>query len=128
GLRISFEIGYPEFVRVYEVTGDINTATVHTFLRILAKVPDTFIARKVGFEFTRNVREAVKIGLPVAEEVSKEAREILRVGGLMSDEGRKRLIILDGRLRGSRKILNPGTSADITGASLMIAILSGLRF
>jgi len=33
---------------------------------------------------------------------------------------------LDGRLRGAG--LNPGTTADLTGASLMVALLCGWRF
>ncbi|MEM2211376.1 MAG: triphosphoribosyl-dephospho-CoA synthase [Nitrososphaerales archaeon] len=128
GLKISFELGYPELVSVYKNTGDINVATVHTFLKILAEIPDTFIARKVGFKVTRDIREAVKIGLPKAEEISKEVKEILKIGGLMSNEGKERLIKLDKKLRESNGILNPGTSADITGSSLMIALLCGLKF
>lgn len=54
GMKISFEVGYPTLSKVFRQTGDINTATVHTFLTVLARVPDTFIARKVGLKGQNN--------------------------------------------------------------------------
>ena len=46
----------------------MNTAVVHTFLKILSARPDSFIARKMGKE--------------KAAEVSADARAVLEFGGL----------------------------------------------
>ena len=104
----------------------MNVATVHTYLRILSKVPDTFIARKVGLRAgIREVGEAVRKGMEVAMEVSRRAEEALDKGGLLSEEGRKLVEELDRDLR--RNKLNPGTTADLTASSIFLSILSGFR-
>jgi len=109
--RISFNIGYPFFIQQLKETNDINTATVHTFLKILSEVPDTLIARKAG--------------MSNAKEVSTQAKRVLEIGGLTTPGGRDRLLKLDAKLRTSAHLLNPGTTADITSAVLALAILNG---
>jgi triphosphoribosyl-dephospho-CoA synthase len=110
---ITFDLGYPHFTSVLEKTKDINTATVHTFLKILSEVPDTLIARKLG---------SAK-----AEEVSILAKEVLESGALTTIEGREKLFRLDKRLRDTRHRLNPGTTADLTAAVLAVAVLDGYK-
>jgi len=110
---ISFDLGYPYFTHQLEETKDVNTATVHTFLKILSEVPDTFIARKVG---------SAK-----AKLVSAEARQVLEKGGLTTRSGRNLLWEFDKKLRDPAHKLSPGTTADITGAVLAISILNGYR-
>lgn len=128
GMKTSFEVGYPALLEVLQKTGDINIATVHAFLTILAREPDTFIARKVGLRKTEDVEKAVEIGLTQASAISEEAQDVLREGGLTSTRGREALARLDERLRRSGGLLNPGSSADLTASSLFIALLCGLRF
>ena len=128
GLKISFEIGYRELIETFKRTRDINTATVHTFLRILSKVPDTFIARKIGLRKVSDVREAVKIGRMETKWISETADKVLRLGGLTTREGTSFLWKFDGKLQSLGRDYNPGTTADLTASSLMIALLSGLRF
>jgi triphosphoribosyl-dephospho-CoA synthase len=108
---ITFDLGYPYFTRQLEETGDINTATVHTFLKILSEVPDTFISRKVG--------------QAKAEGISAEALQVLKEGGLITPSGRKRLQKLDIELRDPAHDLSPGTTADITEAVLALNNLNG---
>lgn len=127
GMRISFGLGYKTLLDVYEKTGDINIATVHTFLAILAKHPDTLIARKLGLMHTQNISEAVKTGLIKAKRISKQAEMILRFGGLTSKKGKRALDRFDKKLRDPKNKLNPGTTADIVASSLMIAIMCGMR-
>jgi triphosphoribosyl-dephospho-CoA synthase len=110
---ITFDLGYPYFTKQLEKTGDINTATVHTFLKILSEVPDTFISRKVG--------------VAKAESISAEAEQVLKEGGLMSPSGRKRLQKLDLELRDPAHDLSPGTTADITEAVLALNNLNGYK-
>ncbi len=110
-MEITFKFGYPLIEKIHMDTSSINTATVQTFLEILAKYPDTFIQRVHGKD--------------VAKEVSKSAKEILDEGGITTSKGRALNLKLDADLR-NRKI-NPGTTADLTASSLMLATLNGLR-
>jgi len=126
GMEISFGTGYPFLKKNFEKYGDINVATVHAYLKILSEIPDSFIARKVGLKRTSAIDEAVKIGKEETEWVSEEARSILELGGLTTEEGKKKLYQFDETMH--KKGLNPGTTADLTASSLMIALLLGLRF
>jgi len=110
---ITFDIGYPYFKRQIEKANDVNLATVNTFLKILAEVPDTLIVRKAGKD--------------KALEVSLEAKRILELGGLETEAGKMELIKFDNRLRHAGNSLNPGTTADIVSAVLAISILEGYR-
>jgi triphosphoribosyl-dephospho-CoA synthase len=110
---ITFDLGYPYFVKQLEETGDINTATVHAFLKILAEVPDTFISRKVG--------------QAKAESISTEAGRVLKEGGLTTPLGRNLIQKLDSKLRDPEHDLSPGTTADITEAVLAINNLNGYK-
>ena len=110
---ITFDLGYPYFVSQLEETGNINTATVHAFLKILSEVPDTFISRKVGQS--------------KAESISAEAKKVLNEGGLTTHLGRNLLLKLDGNLRDPKNDLSPGTTADITEAVLALNNLKGYK-
>ncbi len=77
------------------------------------KRPDTFIARKVGNE--------------KAQEVSQDAKAVLELGGLETEEGIKSLKEFDKKLRLSQNKCNPGTTADLTAAALALCTLSGYR-
>jgi triphosphoribosyl-dephospho-CoA synthase len=110
---LTFDTGYPYFVRQLEEPCNLNTAIVHTFLKILSMTPDTLIARKAGLEKAR--------------EVSEKAREVLSLGGLTTTTGRKAISSVDAELRAQANKLNPGTTADIITAVLAISILNGYR-
>jgi triphosphoribosyl-dephospho-CoA synthase len=128
GLSASFTIGYPSFIETYTETEDVNTATVNAFLKILSEVPDTFIARKVGLDITKDIVEAVKVGMPFSQTISEKSKKILdEYKGMLSKRGHKEIEEMDEELRRSAGNLNPGTTADITAASLMIALLTGFR-
>lgn len=128
GMKISFEVGYPTFLEVFRNVGDINAATVHTFLMILSKFPDTFIARKVGLKETADIKKGVEIGRRKTRWISERAGSILKLGGLTTKKGREALGEFDRVLQEARGKLNPGTTADLTAATLMIALLCGFRF
>ncbi|MEM4246322.1 MAG: triphosphoribosyl-dephospho-CoA synthase [Candidatus Bathyarchaeia archaeon] len=113
GFEISFTIGYPYFTRSIQKGEGVNSAVVNTYLRILSEIPDTLIARKAGAR--------------MAESISEEAGEALKAGGLSTTEGRGAVERLDRRLREDGNLLNPGTTADLTCASVAIAVLSGFR-
>lgn len=110
---ITFDFAYPYLRRQIDETKSLETAIIHTFLRVLAKYPDSFIARKVG--------------LTKAREVSLMAHEVLEAGGSKNDVGKAKLRKLDSTLRSSSNLLNPGTTADIIAASLALLLFSGYR-
>lgn len=110
--QITFHLAYPYLTTQLECK-DLNTAVVHTFLKILSKHPDTFIARKVGVEEAR--------------QVSSDAKTALELGGLETSEGRKSILDLDRKLRASGNRLNPGTTADLTATALALCTLGGYR-
>ncbi len=107
-MPITFDIGYPTFMGVKESDG-INKATVQTFLTILSIYSDTLIARKYGVE--------------EAQKVSEEANLIISEGGILTDNGREMIDKFDDDLM--EKDLNPGTTADLTASSVMVALLDG---
>jgi triphosphoribosyl-dephospho-CoA synthase len=110
---VTFELAYPCFMKRIVEGDDLNQAILHTFLQVLAKCPDTFIARKTSLE--------------KAKEVSAKAAQILSAGGLETSDGKRRLAEFDAKLRESSNLLNPGTTADIVAAALSISILGGYR-
>ncbi len=128
GMKISFNIGYKELLRTFNHTNDINIATVHTFLKILSKVPDTFIARKIGLKKINNIKEAVKIGIKETKWISEMAKQVLNMGGLTTKKGTALLWNFDHKLQNLGEDYNPGTTADLTATSLFIALLHGLKF
>jgi len=110
---ITFDFAYPHLMEQISKTKDLNVAIIHTFLKVLAKHPDTFIARKVG--------------IGKAREVSSMAEEILKLGGLKTLRGKEKLREFDLMLRKSSNLLNPGTTADIIAAALALNLLGGYR-
>lgn len=109
----TFDLGYPYLVKSLGSAGDVNTAVVDTFLFILSKLPDSLIRRKRGLEW--------------ALKVSERAKLTLDEGGSGSVNGKEMLIHLDDELQGAGGDLNPGTTADLTAASLFVALLEGWR-
>jgi triphosphoribosyl-dephospho-CoA synthase len=109
---VTFDLAYPYLTEQLK-SKPLNTAVVHTFLKILSEHPDTFIARKVG-------KEKAKV-------LSTDAKAVLAFGGLETEVGRKNLQQFDKKLRSSKNKLNPGTTADLTAAALALCALSGFR-
>jgi len=91
----------------------LNAAIIHTFLKVLAERPDTFISRKVGLEKAR--------------AISEDAKNILALGGAVTPKGRESLLLFDKKLREYGNNYNPGTTADITAATIALVLLNGYR-
>lgn len=107
--KITFTLGYPALIDFLAKGMTIGKAIAQTYLTILARVPDTLIARRRGWD--------------VAREVSRRAQLVLSLGGLFSEEGRAETGRLDLFLRGEENSLNPGTTADLATSSLFLALL-----
>jgi len=106
---ITFELTCPA-LRQHLADGlPLLDAIVQTYLTVLAEVPDTLIARKLG--------------RPAAEEVARRARQVLMAGGMCSPAGRQAVAELDQYLADERHRLNPGTTADLVTAGLFVWIV-----
>ena len=113
GFSITFDVGAPALARLRDDGKDWSDAAVHLFLTLLARRPDTLIVRKAG-------REA-------ADWVSARARDVLERGGVRNSEGRAAIGRLDEDLRASGNRLNPGTTADLTAATIFAHLLGARR-
>lgn len=102
GFAATFEIGAPA---VREARGRRlrwSDTAVYAYLALLAALPDTLIARKLG--------------RAEAERISRRAAEVRRGGP-------RELAAFDAELRDARNTRNPGTTADLTCAALFAVIL-----
>jgi triphosphoribosyl-dephospho-CoA synthase len=100
GFREVFEDGVPALIAGIEKTRCLEGAIIHCHLALLAKHPDSLIARK------RGIREA--------EEASRRALAVL--------EGRAEITDLDAWLQAEGRGRNPGTTADLVTACLFVAL------
>lgn len=103
-LPVCFDIGYKEYSKLNKKT-TLNNSAVLTFLKILSKVPDTLISRKYGDK--------------KAQEVSDMAQDLLSYKD--SDNFMEKIKEFDDYLFENK--LNPGTTADLTAASIMISLI-----
>ena len=108
---LTFGVGAPALAEARGRGLGWSDATVECFLGLLGAVPDTHVARKLGGA--------------EAERLSARAREVVAAGGTARPEGRAALAAFDAELRDARNTRNPGTTADLTCAALLVVILEG---
>lgn len=106
---ITFELGAPALRAALADGLAWTDAVVEAYLGILAAIPDSHVARKLG--------------LPAAEVISGRAGEVGALGGVRTGPGRAALAAFDAELRDERNTRNPGTSADLTAAAICVVIL-----
>ena len=115
--RATFEIGAPALDRARRDGLAWDDAVVETYLTLLAAAPDTHVARRAGAER--------------AEAISRRAAAVLQAGGVRDERGRAAVAVFDGELRGAESggarsnLGNPGTTADLTAASIFVVLLDG---
>ena len=105
GYAIVFDEGLPLLAEALRRPATTLEAIVALHVGLLAARPDTLIARKAG--------------AAAADGVSAAAREVL--DGTLSPAD------FDASLRGDDHRLNPGTTADLVAATLLAALLTGVR-
>jgi triphosphoribosyl-dephospho-CoA synthase len=106
---VTFDVGTPA-IRAARASGlTWREATVEGYLAVLAAVPDTHVARKLGSE--------------EAERISGRARAVVAAGGVRTAAGRAAIAALDTELRDAKNSRNPGTTADLTCGALFVVIL-----
>ena len=99
-----FDRGLPLFESVSRRRGEAKWATLATFLGFLSAFPDSHIARKFGAETARCVQGAA-LNFARMLQAAEQADQILPA-----------LLTWDSALKA--KAVNPGTSADLTVATL----------
>jgi triphosphoribosyl-dephospho-CoA synthase len=104
GYEIVFDTAVPLLADALAAGASTLDAIVSLHIGLLASRPDTLIERKAGAAAARAVSEA--------------AREV-RAGIRTVDE-------FDASLRGPDHRLNPGTTADLVAATLLVALLTGV--
>jgi len=109
--RTTFELGAPALRAALADRLPWRDAVVETYLTLLAAAPDTHIARKLG--------------RPAAVTVQQRGRSVLDAGGVRTAPGREAIAALDGELRDEANTLNPGATADLTGAAIYLVLLEG---
>jgi len=117
GYSITFGLGLETLRRLRDRHVPLPQSISQTHLTLLAAVPDSLLARRHGRAISRRV--------------AVEARRVLRAGGYLTARGTRLAERLDTRLRTVRPPRNPGTTADLTVASLFVWLLEeadrGLR-
>jgi len=111
GFATTFDITLQALRQARGAGLDWTDAAVETFLVLLARLPDTLIARKLG--------------PAAAEEVRREAGRVLEAGSVRRAEGRAAIAEFDARLRDPQNSRNPGTTADLLAAGLFALLLDG---
>lgn len=108
-----FEIGLPALTEAMEQWIEPNWALSAVFMRFLAAEPDSLIARKHGMETASAVREEA---MPLAEKLA---------GASEPEQVESDLLGFDRSLK--ERGLNPGTTADLTVATLFADRLQALE-
>jgi triphosphoribosyl-dephospho-CoA synthase len=100
------EMGVQKFTETIQTGCPIERAIMQNQMEWLGRYPDSLIARKLGREETRIIRD--------------KAKEFFLEGEFETVEGRKLYRLLDRFLRLGRNKLNPGTTADLVTATLFV--------
>ncbi len=111
GFREVLGEALPALRRFIDSEYPMETAIVGTYLTLLARHPDSLVARKAGIENAR--------------DVSRRAAEILDAGWPERTEARHECDAFDEWLRDPSRRLNPGTTADLVTAALYAVLRDG---
>jgi triphosphoribosyl-dephospho-CoA synthase len=106
---VTFDLALTRLRRALRRGLSLLDAIAQAHLELMARVPDTLIARKAG--------------AGVAAAVAARARAVLRAGGFGTRRGLAAPRQLAQELRRDGNRLNPGTSADLVAAALFVWLL-----
>ena len=115
GYAIVFDTGLPLLADALQDGASTPDAIVSLQIGLLASHPDTLIARKAGAPAARAVTAA-------AREVREGTRSLEDFDASLRD-----VSLRDPELRDADNRMNPGTTADLVAATVLAALLSGVR-
>jgi triphosphoribosyl-dephospho-CoA synthase len=113
GFTVTFDLALARLRRALSRGLSLLDAIAQAHLEVMARVPDTLIARKAGAN--------------VAAAVAERADAVVRAGGFATRKGLAAARRLDRDLRRHGNRLNPGTSADLVAAALFVWLLEEPR-
>lgn len=111
GFEITRELARPALLTALGRIEASRPALVHAYLEVLSEVPDLDVVERAG------QREA--------EEVSRMARGVLKVGGVSSRRGLQAISNLDGILRGDSRLMPTATETPVLAAAFLISLEHG---
>ena len=110
GFKEVNDVGIPAYKKFYKKWGRVNWALTGVYLTFLKKYNDSHVTRKYGRDIAENLRkEAKKYYLLIK---SKENLSKIK----------EKLLVFDKKLK--TKGINPGTTADLTVATLFLEIVT----
>lgn len=107
-----FDFGFLTYNRAFVLSGDSGWAALTVFAEMLAQYPDSHIERKYGKQYSEWIAEQMTL-LCKAMETAKTLEEVLPM-----------LHTIDEAFKAKK--INPGTTADITVASVLVVLLEQL--
>jgi len=113
GFALTFGTGVPVLREARNSGLGWEDAILETYLTLLAREPDTLIARKLG--------------LAAAREVSRSAEAVVAAGGVRTPAGLAAMAEFDADLRDAQNSRNPGTTADLTAAAIFAVLVEDAR-
>jgi triphosphoribosyl-dephospho-CoA synthase len=111
GFREVFDVGVRAIVTAEQAGLNWEQVVIRCHLELMARHPDTLIARKRG--------------LADARESANRAAAVLAAGWPASEQSQRLLSEFDGWLRAVGHERNPGATADLVAASLFVALREG---
>ncbi|RMF43842.1 MAG: hypothetical protein D6753_04100 [Planctomycetota bacterium] len=120
GLADIFDVWLPQLDESARIAEDVQTAVCWLQVRMLAAEPDGLIHRKCGAAAAREVQglaqQVLAAWLASTPAPPRSVRDILAC---------PRFLQLDASLRDSKNRRNPGTTADMITATLLVRLLVG---
>lgn len=124
GFRITWELSLPTLTSLLHARYPLRWVVIGTFIHLLSEVPDTLIARKVGRDWANRIADHARTIRDSWWQTSvpdwpafREQSEVAITAALQD---------LDFLLRSDGNRRNPGTTADLVAAGLLLAILTGV--
>ena len=108
GFDLVLNVGVPILEAAADFAGEWENAIIGLHLQLMARCPDTLIARKCGIE--------------EANQASQLAQKVLDADWPNSETGSRRIKEFDDWLRADGHRRNPGTTADLVAATLFAAL------
>ena len=110
GYKDILNIGIPAYKEFYQKWGKIEWALTGVYLNFLRKFNDSHIIRKKGLKTAKKVKKDAKIYY----NILKESNKLTKI--------KKKLLFFDKKLKS--KDINPGTTADLSIATLFFELVT----
>lgn len=111
GFEVTRQLAQPALLSALSRAESARPALVHSYLEVLAEVPDLDVVARAGRK--------------EAEEVSRMARGVLKSGGVRSRRGLQAIANLDGILRADARLAPTATEPPVAAAAFLLSLEHG---